>query len=388
MAIALLVGIPFVVSQSTGVPFLSVSYSFSPQEIEPGDKVNLVVTITNKGTEYARDVKFDLLSNLYVKFEKSTFKFQVIGPGDSVQFSVPFKVLTSVDTSVFTIFYEIDYKSGTSESTQTIAGGIPVQLKKQATLEITSIESKGDLRPGGNVELKLTLTNKGSGTAKHTIVSLDLTNVPFAPLSTGSELVVGDLQPSESKVVTFNLSIDESADVSVYQVPVTITYEDELNNEKTKTSYVGIKVSGDAEFFIGIEETSNMITGGIGEVSLTIANVGETPAKYLTVYVNSSRLRPIYTSYYIGTLDPDDYETIDLRFDLSAVTPGVYPVKIFLEYKDPYNNQKIVEKTVNLKVGLQNVTRTNGKWSWIIVAMVLVVIYFKKKSIKKLFRKG
>ena len=114
----------------------------------------------------------------------------------------------------------------------------------------------------------------------------------------------------------------------------------------------------------------------LGEVSIYIANRGLASAEYISVYAKSDFGSK---EFYIGSLDSDDSETIDLPQNLAKAS-GKYPIHLTLNYRDKFDNDYSFEKTVE-------VMPTNAPLDYttilIVIVVLAIIVYWIYKKRKK-----
>ena len=84
---------------------------------------------------------------------------------------------------------------------------------------------------------------------------------------------------------------------------------------------------------------------------------------------------------FIGTLDPDDFDSFKVTARINPQTaPGTYPVVLRFEYKNQDYESKSQEKTVELAVYRQdqaNTAQQGSIWDWLLPLVVLgIIAYF------------
>ena len=135
--------------------------------------------------------------------------------------------------------------------------------------------------------------------------------------------------------------------------------------------------------------------GGETTLSVDLANIASGTAYYTYVEVESDIAEIEVNKVFIGTMDPDDFDTID--FDLKikeSVAPGRHPVTIKSYYKDEDDKSYETEDTVYMEVYtkeevLEELEEKTPWWYnliyvvYIIVALI-VIRYFIIPPVKKL----
>src|SRR3989338_2420149 len=92
-----------------------------------------------------------------------------------------------------------------------------------AQIAIQSFESSpSNILPGEEVQLKMILENVGKDDIENILVSLDLSQVPFAPLGSSTEKVIDKIKDDNEETIYFNLIALPNAEPQIYKIPVKI----------------------------------------------------------------------------------------------------------------------------------------------------------------------
>jgi hypothetical protein len=144
-------------------------------------------------------------------------------------------------------------------------------------------------------------------------------------------------------------------------------------------------VSGKPDFVISIETGNNFFLGDTGTLSISISNSGTATAQFLTAKFDSN----LYTTpseYYVGNLNPDDSSTISLSVSLKGLETGKHSLNMTLFYKDPYNKEYSESKLIQFDV-VSKPIQISGNVEIVIILAVLVILYWKRKSIMELIKR-
>jgi hypothetical protein len=198
----------------------------------------------------------------------------------------------------------------------------------------------------------------------------------IVPTSSG-EILIENLGAYQRKNVEFPLIFDPDASIGIESIVVKMMYYDETKSTSySETAKIGLRVTGEADFVTSVDAGTNFFLGSVGEAEITISNKGSGSAEFVTIKATSD-----YGSkeFYIGSLDSDDSETIDLPQDLRSVS-GRYPITLEISYEDKYQNSYSVVKVVEAVPG-------NAPMDYTIIIVVIVagVIgywYYRKKKKK------
>jgi hypothetical protein len=236
------------------------------------------------------------------------------------------------------------------------------------------------------VDADVYLENVGQSNLRDMTVTFGNSTLPFVPATGDMEIYVGDLPTGQTKTASFSIILNKDAKTVAYRVPVTISYYDDSGMLHADVKYVGMKVTGEPEFIITLEGDSKAVTGSKGEMTISIANRGTATASYLTLKFNSN-LDVIPAEYYVGNLDPDDYETVTLEIDFSRVPAGKRPLNIEMTYKDPYNQDVTDSASITFTVHAIPPVKVSPSTMYMILAVLAAVVYWKRAFFSGLFKR-
>ncbi len=352
---------------------LSVSWQLSSSAVRPGGNLIIYLTVTNPGLDLS-GVVLTASPGPYVKIiSGNKIELGDMPATTSQQSSISIKVDENAEATISYVYLEAKYYYRNSEYKKTFY--IPITIKKDPVLEIVDVNFNDTIEPGKTFLLSFNISNKGDSTARDLKVKLNKTNLFTTPGSTG-EVIIKELKPSESKNLKFLITINPDADIGIESIPITLSYYDDTKtNNYTETKNIGLKVSGNVDFVVTVESYKNFYYGHIGEVLITIANRGLASAEYISVNAYSDFGSK---EFYIGSLDPDDSETIELPQDLTKAS-GKYLIYLTLNYKDKFDNEYSVKKTIEAIPTHAPMDYTNI----LIVVVVLVIAYWFYKKRKK-----
>jgi len=349
-----------------------------PATIEPGESGNLILTITNGGTEYARNVELTLKPHSFISFGETLYKLQTIAPGSSVQVTVPIRIEATAAKGVTTIFFSIKYNEGASTGEVTMDSSTSITITKRALIEIENVSySKKLIQPGDIVKMSIELKNVGKSEIKDLVVALKNYTQPFVSATGDMEAYVAVLKQGEKATVAFDLIVNKEANTVAYSIPVSLSYYDEAGVLHTEKKYIGMKVSGKPEFVITLESQS-VYAGDVGELTISVANRGTATANFLTVRFDS-QFDVMPAEYYVGNLEPDDYDTIALSINAKDLSIGKHKLSLQLIYKDPYNEEFTDSKFVVFTVSARPPVRISTELQLALAALVLILVYWKRK---------
>jgi len=365
---------------------VSVSGETTPSSISPGESGNMILTISNGGTDYARSTKLTISSHSHITFDDQSFDLQTIGPGSSKQVSVPITISSDMENSATTVFITVKYSDGGSVTTSTLSSSISLSISQRSLVQIEEVEwSTSLIEPGDVVNATVHLKNVGSGELNDVVMQFGNSSMPFVSAESDLEVYLGDLSPKEEEMAIFSIILNKDATTTAYSVPITISYYDDSGMLRGDKKDIGMKVSGKPDFVVTMEDDTKMLAGKTGELTISIANRGTATANFLTLSFDSN-LDITPKDYYVGNLDPDDYETITLSIDTSSIAAGKRELSIEMDYKDPYNQDMEESAIVEFTSRIVPVTLSPGM-KYLIYAVIIAVVYYKRSFLMRLLGK-
>jgi len=258
---------------------------------------------------------------------------------------------------------------------------IPMVSAQIAVQSFSSTPEK--ISPGENVQLRVTLENVGNDDIENVLVSLDLSDVPFAPLRSSSEKIIDKIRDNDEETVLFELVALPDASSKIYKIPVRISY-----NSTLKSSLVSLEVSAKAKLDLILEESEVVKVNDKGAVTLKFINNGLTQIKFLKVTLQDSPYYEILSprSLYIGEVDIDDFETEEFVIIPRTKNPRL---ALILEYSDSNNNEIKETRSINVNVytfeEAKHLGLVNSGFSklWLVVIVLLALIFISYKIFRK-----
>ncbi len=240
--------------------------------------------------------------------------------------------------------------------------------------------------PGEELTLILTVENSADEKAENILVSLDLTNLPFAPVSTSSANLIDEIDDHDSERVYFFVKVLPNALPSTYKIPVVVS-----QNNVSKTALISIEVKAKAALELILDETQAKTIGASGSVVLKFVNNGLIQIKFLKVTLQESPYYEIISpaSFYIGEVDAGDFETEEF----TILPRGTDPIlAVAVEYRDANNNVYNEQKLLELKVytleeakllGILPEKSSTTLIILVIAAILAVIFLWKRKRARK-----
>jgi hypothetical protein len=360
---------------------------YEPTPAEQGNIVDVWIALNNEGTT---------ANNVVVRFVPE-YPF-VLPKGQPIEVNAGPVAQTESKVFKFTLFVDSAAPNGDNnvKFQYSVDNGQWAQLEAPITLQAKGASVVVDsfkvapspVVPGQTAVVELQLRNAGRLAVKNVDVSLDLADAKFSTLGTGTKQRVGYIGIGEVETVKFELASDTSTEVKLYNIPVSLAYEDERNTAYSDTAKVSLMVNAKPEISLTVDSTKFDSKKVPGTVSLKVVNKGVVNLKYMTVkLVQTDQYEVLSPSNeaYVGNLDNDDFETVDFMLKPLVDSPRL---SVQLEFKDPYNVDFSQQYDLPLRIITEKeLGKARTPWGSIILVLLIVagVIYWyrKRKKSKK-----
>lgn len=258
-------------------------------------------------------------------------------------------------------------------------------LASASTLTVESVSKAPEqISPGDIISLGITLENDGSEDLEDIRVSIDLTNIPLAPLES-TEAFIEEIDNDEKGLATFSLQAFPDAKPGVYKIPVKISAE----NQDIQT-FTSITIDSNPKLEVGIEESTIVTTNEKGKIVIRFVNTGDGEVKFLSAKIPRLSSYEVLTqnTFYIGNIEPDDFETIEAEI---MVKESIQAIPLEVSYKDSFNREfkkvyalevKTYSQEEAKQLGLVQSSSTPFVITIIVIALIIYFVYrrFKKKQ--------
>jgi hypothetical protein len=242
----------------------------------------------------------------------------------------------------------------------------------------------GTISPMSTNKETLRFKNTGTGTVENAVASIDLsgTNVNsiFSIIGGGTQFSLGNLKAGDEASITFDLAVDIAARPGVYNLPIKITG---LNNYSSN-NYVGLIVAGSTDFEISYQET-------MGSFSLNVANIGINTASAVTVSLPRQKnfSSTGSSSSVLGNLNSGDYTSA--IFQIKKNDGAGNNLELEIQYTDTSGQRHKITKFLTVELspaGAQTKSASTNYTTWLLAAIVILVIYWQRGKITTIFQKS
>ncbi|MFH1332592.1 MAG: COG1361 S-layer family protein [archaeon] len=363
---------------------------YEPYPVEPGTYFTAWIRIDNIADEDAENVRVEVMDTYPFKVDGERVK--TIGKLGSRQSAVLYFEKIRVDENAIEGDNELEVKinmgGGYANTYSTQKLKIRVQVV-EPLLSITVASTPEKIPQGGMSNVSIEVQNLDNSLIKDINIKLVLP-ASFIPVGSTSEKKIQRLNAGETSKIDYNIMSLADTEAKPYQIELDVSYSDEIGTRYSKNETVGLMVGAEPSYTLNLEKSDTLQAGKTGKITISISNTGPSQLKFLTLEVLSTDDYTVISNAksYLGNLDPDDFETAE--FNIYARKTGNIPIKIKLEYKDSYNNQKTEYGDVNLKVyssfelrkyGLS--TQGNTLLTFILYILIAIFAYLTFKEWRK-----
>ena len=351
-----------------------------PTPLQTSEYADIWLEVTNTGSAKAENVEITFQENypFSVDTGRKNWSIEDLRPGEVYQLHLEARVDENAVQGNNTLNFEV------GDSDFSYVEKVPVEVRSDRNvLSVSDIDFPERVAPGTSNNMSIELENLGSSQLKNIEVSLDVSgeNLPFAT-SDSSTKSLERVSPGETTSIDYDLDIDESAENSVYKLPIEIKFENEAGTSFEQQTTTGVNVGGVPQLDVGLN-TEDAITEGTRELTFRLVNKGHGSADFVSMELQENDNVEVIGSndVYIGSMDADDFQTASFRVHVSAEQESVnvdeidFPVE--LEYNDQDGEQveaQEVSAELYTQQDLQRYGLTSGGSIIPIAAVVLLVI--------------
>ncbi len=322
--------------------------TLEPTPLQSSEYADIWIEVRNTGNTAANDVNVEFLENYPFSVDrddKNSWNLGELVPGESSQIHLEVKV----DENAVHGENMLEFKTALGSENIELEKKVPVEVRTDSSiLSISNVNFPDKVAPGASEEMTVNLENMADSQLKNIEVKLGSEQVPVAA-SDSNIANVRKIEPRDNTNVSFRLNIDESAENGVYKLPLMLEYENEAGTSFSVGSTTALVVGGEPDLQIGVNDAGTLTPDSTGTVTLRLINQGEGSADFVDLEVKESESYEILSSNteYIGEMDPDDYQTVELRMHVSGNAESLQ-IPVELGYKS--DSQKSEIQTVDVKL--------------------------------------
>ncbi len=361
-----------------------------PSSLRPGSTFDIFFDVTNIEAYTIRNLQIslvDLFPFSAASKNESTVVIDELRPGQKK----PVKFRFSINKNVNEGTYQLALQYYSNKISAIVSKTFDVNIRSidviVSTTKVRLIPEK--IRPGSTFDLEVDIVNTAKSAINDVNIELMLANSPFISLDGSSEQRIRQLAADAKATLKYSLIANPNAELKAYGIPLNMVYYDHLGLKNTRNSTIGITVYAKPEYSIDLEASEVYIKGQVGEITLSIANKGNSELKYLNIELLKAKDYEIISNpnVYIGNLESDDFETATYKVYPKSSKPVSLGLKV--SYKDTYNNDFADEINVMLplyskwKAQSLGLVKRNTLFANIFIAFVVLIFLYKLYKVWK-----
>jgi hypothetical protein len=378
-----------------------------PDPVEPGKYLDVRLKIENLGLDPLYDVEMSFIQSYPFSMDPNAVNVQNVGALEALQkddraIILKYKIrvdenavegtnkikfnIKSRDSDPSTYEFDISIRTidanlaieSITTTPPTIQPGqdavMQIKVKNMADSALNDITLKIDL-----LLTTITFASASSATASTSAVQGYLDVLPFAPVESGTEKKIQQLNPGDEGIFIYKLHAYPTADSRVYKVPIYLTYYDNLGTVYTKQDIIGLIVNSEPDIRVVLDSSTITKSTTTGAISVKFVNKGLTNIKFLNVNLKSTDNFDILSKdeAYVGKIDSDDYETVEFDISVKKTTDPSIFLPLHYEYMDANNNKYSRDIELQLSLIGDNSGANGAKSStalYVIIGVLVVII--------------
>ncbi|MEZ5335680.1 MAG: hypothetical protein R2741_10780 [Methanolobus sp.] len=360
----------------------------SPQPVRPGQELLVRVSVANYDDETANNVvlgvenQFPLILRFSEKeygvksISNSSFRIERISSNGNVEINYNFLIDPEARTGTYHVTFTLSDNDGV-----VVTKTLSVEIEGTPAIALmNSSFSREGISPGDTFFLNTTVASVGSGNAKDIRITLILDDIPALVAVQDNAEFIHTLDAGEEKQVSFKLSLSKDADITSYNIPISIEAVDDTESlDISSVETIGFEAKGRAKLDIANVKNDPVIPEKGNELTqiIRIENVGEGEAR--SVKVTLSGLKMSGTSEaFIGKLDAND--DAPATFSFIPEKSGNQEYTALIEYEDDFGNHSI-EQQLTMSV------KGSSPFQILLVVIIIALIAFGAFTLKERLKK-
>jgi hypothetical protein len=230
--------------------------------IRAGATGTITLDIRNSGAREAYDVTAEIVPGSSVSPVGQAGFLGAMPAGSSATTQLRASVSSKAIAQNSSVDIAVSYKDDRNVPRQSLLT-VGVMIKAKLDFEVEPIQVEGRLTPGSKAVITIPIVNAGEYVADDAVARINIVN-PFAtaPFSTTDDTAfIGTLQPGETGLARFNISVDSDALPEPYMLEVQVQYFDSLGNSYT---------SDTVRATVAVEQPVGLSTLDIGLISVGV----------------------------------------------------------------------------------------------------------------------
>jgi len=377
-------------------PTVMIDYTIDPGTLMPGDTATITIYLKNGAdkeivyvTEDNETKPYNMNAYILSAVLSSSTDITVLnsgytdvgllGIGDTIKLSFVVKADENAKDGTYflnfelvggTNMYDLNYKIPVeidSSGVQLIASNIPRTVMKEVST------------------IKLDVVNTRSSKVNSVIVIPDSSDVAFNP----SKVYVGNLSANGKATVSLNMN---TMTTSAGKKNITFVAQYRTGNNIHNTSKINYVIDVIDQYGLILTSLDIKNTGSYYTITGDINNIGTNSARNVVISVEKDKdITPVQpdSSYFIGTLDSDDFSSFELSARINS--SDVKSIPLVITFRNADNEINIYHESVTIErysiiPEVKNTGMSTGVIAVVaIVALIIIgiIVYSWKKSMIK-----
>ncbi len=378
-----------------------------PDPVEPGKYVDVRFKVENLGDERVEDITIEFVPEYPFSKDPGKDKYINIKSLDAHQKegrSVIVKFTLRVDERAVEGENPVKLKISQGDKAP-ITRSFNIDIEsKFANLELSSVDSYPyPAFPGEKVSVSFEADNLADSAIKNVNFRLGLDtpesladggkDLPFAPLTHGSEKEVGVVESGEKVSLNYNLMVSPDTKPGLYKIPVEISFYDQRNNKYIKKEMVGVLVNSEPRVSVILDEDEGVRPGQKNEISIRFTNKGLPDLKFLTATIVETDKYEVFSpkEKYMGNLDSDFYDMVNYKIYVEPTNDSTITIPIVYEFMDGVNNDYTKSEELEVRVLTPELKERMGLVEepvrpvllYVIIAVVVLFVLYRYNKKRK-----
>lgn len=285
-----------------------------PNPAQAGNNLEVRVVFNNVGSTPVKDIIVEATPDYPFALPEGVEPRQTIPlipayPSVETSSTLTYNLLVSRDVTQGT--YSLKFRYSTNNGIGWSIVDVPIAVSSKIFSENIEID-KTSIIPGNETPITFTIHNLGGAPLQNALFSWNDPKGIILPIGSGNSRYISYIGPGESEPLHYTVMASVNAVPDLYTLNMNLQYEVAANNQTSKNTLstsAGIFVGGQTDFDVAFSESS------AGQTSLSVANIGITPAYSVTVRIPQQEGFRVdgTTVAIVGNLDKGDYTIVSFQ---------------------------------------------------------------------------
>lgn len=225
--------------------------------------------------------------------------------GDVREFAVRVDVPADVPAGSYDLRVAVTYVDDGERVNATV--NATVRVRERARFAVDDVTSNVAVGESGTVTVSVTNLGERAASAAALTLSSDNPAVEVAGARSASRYA-GDWAPGETRTLTFDVSVDDSAEPGTYALRAVVEYDDADGVPgQSRPLRLGVSAAPEQSFAVR-NVTSTLRVGDDGRLRGELVNTGDRPVESVVVVFepDNPNVEPVETEVAVGDLGPGE----------------------------------------------------------------------------------